>query len=180
MTMGPSGSASCFGEGLPGLMAVGLGRSTSSSPSLKNKNQSWSQGKSALVIWRRLGKVLLGTGQQGKASPCLQRLWKGTRRNPPQKTREPQQPEARPVGPSHVLWTTRIPWAPHTALGMGRGCRNHKPGQKPCSLWHAAEGQARLICCALRRKYRLVLAPTSCCDVGPWVAWYLPTEYKLG
>lgn len=77
---------SCFGEGLQGLMAVGLGRSISSYPSLKNKNQSWSQGKSALVILRRLGKVLLGASQQGKASPCLQRLWKDTRRNLPQET----------------------------------------------------------------------------------------------
>lgn len=61
--------ASCFGEGLKVLMAVGLGRSTSSYPSLKSKNQS--QGKSALEILRRLGKVLLGASQQGKASPCF-------------------------------------------------------------------------------------------------------------
>ena len=61
-------------------MAVGLGRSASSYPSLKSKNQS--QGKSALVILRRLGKVLLGTSQQGKTLPCFLKALKRYQEKP--------------------------------------------------------------------------------------------------
>ena len=60
----------------------------------------------------------------------------------------------------------RTPWAPHTTLGKGRGCWNHKLGRKSCSFWHVAEGQARLIFSAICRKYTLFLAPTSCYDIG--------------
>lgn len=73
---------SCFGEGLQGLMAVGLGRSISSYPSLKNKKSELESWKSALVILRRFLQVLLEPVSKGKASPCLGKGWKRHQEKP--------------------------------------------------------------------------------------------------
>lgn len=110
---------SCFGRGSRGLMAVGLGRSISS---LQKTEKQKSELESRKICTGDLegGKVLLGASQQGKATMPAKGFEK-IREKPAPRDPGDHSHRTRPVGPSRVLWTTRIPWAPHMALGMGRG-----------------------------------------------------------